>query len=88
MADRDARLDRPGNPGSALRSAGLDVPSAKRDLRGCPREPDCAIGAQPMPVGLGERMSLPGRPKGESLSVQREGSPLSKKAVRAPRQPA
>jgi hypothetical protein len=41
-----------------------------------------------MPVGIGERMSLPGRPKGESLSVQREGSPLSKKAVRAPRQPA
>jgi hypothetical protein len=33
------------------------VSSATRDLRGCPREPDCATGAQPMPAGIGERLS-------------------------------
>jgi transposase len=34
-----------------------DVSSGTRDLRGCGREPDRARGAQPMPVGIGERLS-------------------------------
>lgn len=56
-------------------TASPDVSSGTRDLRGCPREPDCARGAQPMPVGIGEHLSVmwprgrranprsPGRPK-------------------------
>ena len=38
-------------------AASPDVSSVTRDLRGCAREPDCASGAQSMPVGIGERLS-------------------------------
>jgi len=51
-----------------------DVSSGTRDLRGCAREPDCARGAQPMPVGIDERSSAKW-PRGRRANPRSPGRP-------------
>ena len=51
-----------------------DVSSGTRDLRGCPRAPDRARGAQPMPVGIGEHLSAMW-PRGRRANPRSPGHP-------------